>query len=185
MCGRLHLLVSVVILVLLPISSGQVRNSCRTESLPSPVQQLLESKYGNWRPKNVSDLGADDKQLWVKAHPKDCPGIAIGHFEEPDSLAYALLLVPKSELNKGYKIIAVSKLATGDTYAVRLLEANAQADSSSGLVISKAPSGSYSDFEDTGSVQLKLDAVNVEWIEKAAVLYYWSHGEYHTIQTSD
>jgi hypothetical protein len=185
MCGRLHLLVGAVILVLVPISSGQVQNSCRTERLPSPVQQLLDRKYGNWRPKDVWDLGADEKQLWVKAHPKDCPGIAIGHFEEPDSLAYAVLLVPKSELNNGYKIIIVSKPATGDDYTVRLLDANAHADSSSGLVISKASSGSYSDFEDTRSVQLKLDAVNVEWIEKAAVLYYWSHGEYHTIQTSD
>ena len=131
----------------------------------------------------MSDLGADDKHLWVRAHPKECPGIAIGHFEKPDRLAYAVLLVPKSELNDGYKIIVLSKLATGDAYAVRLLD---QADGqSSGLVISKAPRGSYSAFENTTSVRLKLDAVNVEWIEKAGVLYYWSGGKYRNIQTSD
>jgi hypothetical protein len=185
MCARLHLLVYVVILVIVPASFGQLKNSCRASSLPSGAKALLDGKYADWRPKDVSDLGPDDKELWLKANPKDCPGIAIGHFEEPDRVSYAVLLVPKSELKHAYKIIVLRELPTGNGYAARLLD---QADgeySSSGLVISRVPPGKYSDFEGTASVSVKVDAVNVEWIEKAAVLYYWANGKYHTIQISD
>jgi hypothetical protein len=177
--------VCAVILVIVPVSSGQLKNRCRVSSLPSGAKALLDTKYADWRPKDVSDLGADDKELWTKAHPKECPGIAIGHFEEPDRLSYAALLVPKSELKHGYKILVLRELPIGDAYSATLLD---QADgeySSSGLVISKVPPGKYSDFEDTASVRVKLDAVNVEWIEKGALLYYWANGKYRTIQTSD
>ena len=185
MCARPHLLVCAVILVMVPISSGQGKDTCRTSSLPSGAQVLLDRQYGDWRSKRASDLGPDDKQLWLKAHPKDCPGIAIGHFEKPDQLAYAVLLVPKLQSSHGYRIVVLSKVATGDSYAARVLDQGDTQDSDSGMVISAAPRGSYSDFERTTAVQVKLDAVNVEWIEKAAVLYYWAHGEYRTLQTSD
>jgi hypothetical protein len=185
MCARLHLLVCAVILVMVPISSGQGKDTCRTSSLPSGAQVLLDRQYGDWRSKRVSDLGPDDKQLWLKAHPKDCPGIAIGHFEKPDQLAYAVLLVPKSQSSHGYRIVVLSEVATDDSYAARVLDQGDAQDSDSGMVISTAPRGSYSDFERTTSVQVKLDAVNVEWIEKGAVLYYWAHGKYRTLQTSD
>lgn len=179
------LLACIVVFMIVPISSAQLTNSCRTSSLPPGVKKLLDTKYSDWRPKDASELGADDKGLWMKAHPKECPGIAIGHFEESNRLSYAVLLVPKSELKHGYKIIVLRELPTGNAYSARLLD---QADgeySSSGLVISKVPPGKYSDFENTASVRVKLDAVNVEWIEKAAVLYYWANGKYRTIQASD
>ena len=146
---------------------------------------LLDQKYADWRPKELSDLGADDKQLWVAAHPKDCPGIAIGHFERADQLSFALLLVPKSESGHGYRIVVLATTAADDRYVDRVLDHIDAQTSNSGMVISTAPRGSYSDFEDTTSVHLKVDAVNVEWIEKGAVLYYWEHGRYRTIQTSD
>ena len=184
MCARLHLLVCAFILVMVSISSGQGKDTCRTSSL-SGVQVLLDRQYGDWRPKRVSDLGPDDKQLWLKAHTKDCPGIAIGHFERPDQLAYAVLLLPKSQSSHGYRIVVLSKVATDDGYAARVLDQGDTQDSDSGMVISTAPRGSYSNFEKTTSVQVKVDAVNVEWIEKGAVLYYWAHGKYRTLQTSD
>ena len=77
------------------------------------------------------------------------------------------------------------ELPAGNGYAATLID---QADgeySSSGLVISKVPPGKYSDFEDRASASVKLDAVNVEWIEKGAVLYYRAKGKYRKIQTSD
>jgi hypothetical protein len=54
-----------------------------------------------------------------------------------------------------------------------------------GMVISRVEPGKYTDFESTRSVRIKLDAINVEWLEKEALLYYWSEGRYQTLQTSD
>lgn len=183
--ARLQLLVCAVVFVIVTVCSGQLKNSCRTSSLPSGAKALLDTEYGDWRTKDVSDLGADDEGLWMKAHPKECPGIAVGHFEEANRISYAVLLVPKSELKHGYKIIILGKSPTGDVYTARLLDQAGGEYSSSGLVISRVPPGKYSDFEDTASVRAKVDALNVEWIEKAGVLYYWANGKYHKIQTSD
>jgi hypothetical protein len=129
-------------------------------------------------------LEGDDRQLWLKAHPTDCPGIAVGHFESPDQLAYAVLLVPKTKSAGGYKIVVISSPQSGSAYASKLLDQE-QGQGSDGLVVSVAAPGQYSDFENTKSAKLRLDSIYVEWIEKAAILYYWSAGRYHKLQTSD
>jgi len=60
-----------------------------------------------------------------------------------------------------------------------------KAGAASGLVISKVPPGEYSGFDSTQSIELKLDAVEAEWLEKSSVLYFWKNGKYQTLQTSD
>lgn len=182
---RLGLVVCTLVLVALPaIASGEVRNSCRISRLPKEAQVLLNREYANWRPKDVSDLGADDRQYWSKAHTRGCPGIAAGHFEGPYQLSYALLLVPKSESTQGYRIVVLTKV-TDDSYTLRVLDLGDSGASDSGMVIFTAPQGSYSDSEGTTSVQLKLDGIYVEWIEKGAAIYYWKDGNYLTLQTSE
>ena len=158
-------------------------NDC-SAALPAPVSELLASKFPEWRPKQLSDLESDDRGLWLKAHPHECPGIAIGHFESADKVSYAALVVPKSESTAGYKIVVFGKGPTGDTYVWKLLD-HADGQTYSGLVISKAEPGKYSDFERTKSIQTKLDGLYVEWIEKGADLYYWSAGRYHKLRVSD
>jgi hypothetical protein len=142
---------------------------------------VLDQRFPGWRPKVLSDLHDYDKKLWLEMHPKECPGIAEGHFESSDRLAYAVLLVPKAADRAGSKIIVLGK-AAGE-YAVRLLDQAKGTDD--GLVISKAPHGRYSEFGDAKSVRLTLDGVNVEWLEKSSTLYYWSKGKYQNIPTSD
>jgi hypothetical protein len=55
----------------------------------------------------------------------------------------------------------------------------------SGMVISRVPPSKQTGFDETKSVILRLDGVNVEWLEKSSVLYYFSSGKYHELQTSD
>jgi hypothetical protein len=176
---RLHFV--VMILTFVPISLGQ---SNRCELLPSDAKLLIGQRFPDWRPKVLSDLSGYDKKLWLEMHPKECPGIAVGHFEQPEHIAYAVLLIPQSGHTASYKIIVLSK--TSDEYAVRLLQhAEGNTYSDSGLVISKEPPGKHSEFDDAKSVRLKLDGLSVDWLEKASVLYYWSRGTYRSIQTSD
>ena len=129
------------------------------------------------------DLGSDDQQLWLKAHKNDCPGTAVGHFEGRDRLSYAVLLVLQSNPAGGYKLLVFNRTPSGDTYTWKLLDhANA---AYSGLVIEAAPPGKYSDYEDARiSVTTKLDGFYEEWIEKGAILYYWSAGRYKTVRVS-
>ncbi len=176
---------NVICLTVPPVLAAQGPESCAVEALPAPIGELLRDKFVRWRPKQMSDMEADDQQLWLKGpNPKDCPGIAIGHFESANSLSYAFLLVPKSEPSSGYKIVVISKGSTKDAYDWKLLD-HAEGQTYSGLVISKAEPGKYSDWENTKSIQIKLDGIYVEWMEKGAQLYYWFGGRYHKLQTSD
>lgn len=79
-------------------------------------------------------------KLWLETHAKECHGIAVGHFEQPDRVAYETLLVPKSGHYGSYKIVVLSKVL--DQYSLRLLDhADAENTNSddSGLIVSKNP----------------------------------------------
>lgn len=167
------------------ISPTQNATACDDSALPTSVRDLLNAKFSEWRPKQVSDMNPDDQQLWLTAvHGKECPGIAIGHFESADELSYAILLVPKSNPSGGHKVVVVSKAAPKSAYTWKLLD-HAEGQTYSGLVISKAAPGKYSDLENNKSIQLKLNGIQVEWMEKGAVLYFWSEGRYRKIVVSD
>lgn len=157
---------------------------CGEANLPAVVGQALKEKFPSWRPKQVSDLGEDDQRLWLKAHDRQCPGIAVGHFARIEQLAYAVLLVPDTKPTGGYKLVLLSKSQTGSRYDARVLD-QADGETYSGLVISSAGPGRFSDFENTKSVHVKLDSIYLEWIEKGAQLFYWSGGRFHKLQVSD
>ena len=165
-----------------PLVAASSPDPCAGTKLPAGVEQLLKQKYPDWRPKTVSDLEAYDHELWLSTNPHSCPGLAIGHFEQPNQLAYAILLVPNSGPSGGYKIIIAVNSEDPNNYVVRLLDHGKFA---SGLVILKERPGKYKGFDETRSIALKLDGLNVEWLEKSSVLYYYSNGKYHQLQTSD
>jgi hypothetical protein len=61
-------------------------------------------------------------------------------------------------------------LVASQDYSLR--EVYREAGYAFGLVISKQPPGTYSDFDTSKSVRLTLNGVNVEWLEKSSLLYY-------------
>lgn len=153
--------------------------------LPTQIRTLLTANFPQWRPKQLSDMDADDQQLWLNGpNRSQSPGISVGHFEAAGELSYAVLLVPKSDPSGGYKIVVFSKEVEKGTFTWKLLD-HADEQTYSGLVISKAGPGKYSDVADRKPVRLKLDSVYVEWMEKGAVLYYWSESRYHKLAVSD
>src|SRR5258708_4896383 len=85
-----------LIVMFLAFAPASLAQSKYCEVLPSDAKLLLEQRFPNWRPKVLSDLHSYDKKLWLEMHPKECPGVAPGHFEQPDRVAYAVLLIPKS-----------------------------------------------------------------------------------------
>jgi hypothetical protein len=62
---------------------AQEQSRCGVADLPLQAREVVSKKYPDWRVKTTSDLEAYDKKLWAEEHPKDCPGIALGRFEEP------------------------------------------------------------------------------------------------------
>jgi hypothetical protein len=180
----LVLTVSLLGLVCASSLVGQEVQPCGEAHLPLPIAGMIKTKFPGWRPKEIADLGKDDRQLWLKAHKKECPGIAVGHFESAGMPSYAVLLVPQSRPTGGYRILVFSKSPRGDSYRSTIL-AHADTEGYSGIVIETAPPGKYSSFDDLKSVTINREGLYVEWIEKGIVLYYWTGGRYGAIQISD
>lgn len=155
---------------------------CSVSALPSAIGTVLKVNFVGWRPRQISDLVADDQQLWAKAHSQSCPGIASGHFDGGSRLEYALLLVPMS--NSGSYRLALFRENSAGTFVVRVL-AHSEGDAGSKPVISKVPPGKYSDPENGKTVRTKADSILLEWIEAAARLYYWSGSAFHELQVED
>src|SRR5260370_27446919 len=94
-------------LVSTQISPTQHATACDDSALPTSVRDLLNAKFSDWRPKQVSDMNADDQQVWLTAvHGKKSPGIAVGHFQTADELSYSLFLVPQTKPKHRHKSVA-------------------------------------------------------------------------------
>lgn len=102
---------------------GSSVDACDKTVLPAPIGTLLRAKFPSWRPKQLLDMDGDDQQVWPNGpNGKECPGIAIGHFESAESLSYAFLLVQQSSPSGGHKIVVFSEDATKGAYTWRLLD---------------------------------------------------------------
>lgn len=185
--SRRYIRWAILLLILFApaVNSSLAQNAfdpCSVAGLPSAIGTVLKLDFAGWRPRQISDLIADDQQLWAKARSRSCPGIASGHFDGGRRVEYALLLVPTSK-SDGYRLALFRENSAG-TFAVQVL-ARSDGDAGSRPVISTVPPGRYSDPETGRTVRTKSDSILLEWIEAAARLYYWSGSAFHELQVED
>ena len=180
----LFLASSMLAMIAVVSGAAQTSNPCAETGLPISANDLIRTRFPGWRPKQLSDLPLDDRQIWLKEHANDCPGIAVGHFENADRLTYALFLVRQSDPTNGYKLLVFDEMAQKNAYILKPLE-QANGPTYGGVVIETAPPGHYSDYENARiSVTTKLEGFYLEFIEKGAFLYYWSGRRYRTVRVS-
>jgi hypothetical protein len=167
---------------------AQAADICDPSVLPREIQTKLEKNYPDWQPERIENLYEADRRFWTEAHPNDCPGIAIGHFESKTELSYALLLVSKPERKRpGLRILAFSRVGPSAEYAMRVISKYDTGDfyEGSDQVIATAPAGHYEEAQGPKKVDIDLDGISYEVMEKGAILYYWKNGRYHGLATSD
>src|SRR5262245_61971703 len=83
---------------------------CSLETLPPAVRRQLNADYTSWKIQDVFSLSPSARRSWEdKKYGKtsDCPGIAVGTFED-GSEAYAVLLVPRSRPERAYRFLVFS-----------------------------------------------------------------------------
>lgn len=161
---------------------------CHLSVLPKEIQAKLQKDYPDWQPERIENLYEDDRQLWTNTHPHDCPGIAIGHFESKTDVSYALLLVSKpGQKRPGLRIVVFSRTGAFSPYVSHLIS---KYDSGtfyegSDQVIATASAGHYEEAMGPKKIEIDLDGIWYEVMEKGAILYYWKNGRYHQLVTSD
>jgi len=178
----------VLVLFLAFCAATKAANPCDVSNLPQQIRTKLEKNYADWQPERVENLYEDDRPLWTKAHPDDCPGIAIGHFESKAELSYALLLISRPDRKRlGFRLVVFSRTGPSALYVPHLVtDWNIGLFyQGSGQAISTVPPGHYEEAIGPKKVRTDLDAISLEDFEKGIAVYYWKLGRYHELITSE
>ncbi len=164
----------------LPAARRLPKDFCASPPLVEPVKKLLSLKYyQQWPPIALGDLPKPHQRMWRRSLNRfDCPGIAMGHFEQKNELSYAFSMKPRDPRQTGWRLVVISKTRQGD-YRDRVL---GQTDERvPPYVIYVVPPEEYTDAFETESVRLKLDGLQIEQMEAGAMLFYWKEGRYRSL----
>ena len=187
-CRLLLIRASVTVLCSAVCSQSKAADPCDISVLPKEIQTNLEKNFPDWQPERLENLYEDDRQFWSRAHPRDCPGIAIGHFELKNELSYAVLLISKPDRKRtGFRVIAFSRNGPSAQYVSHLvLRWNiGLLYQGSDEVIQTVPPGHYDAAMNRKNADTDLDAILCATMEKGAAVYYWRNGSYHELITSE
>jgi len=151
------------------------------ESLSSDIQNRLKEEYSSWKIQEPADLSQRAREAWEPEKPLACPGIAVGHFESPKTLSYAVLLVPTAHPNEGYRFLVFSQKLGQPGYEVRVLDKLDEKGAANyyiqGTPISKffdEPSRKKFQAHTVDGILLVDSAENEYGVE----VYFWSGGRY-------
>jgi hypothetical protein len=103
------------------VAEGQAR-ACTLNLLPAEMQRQIKNDYSSWRLQDVTNLSANAKERWQSEKPLDCPGIAVGQFETMNQKSYAVLLVPDSKPDAGYRLLVYTPNENHSPEALRIID---------------------------------------------------------------
>jgi hypothetical protein len=180
---------SVLLLVAVgTCTRSKAADPCDLSVVPQEVRAKIAKDYADWQPERLEQLDEEDRAMWIKAHPDDCPGIAIGHFESKTEFSFAFLLVSKPDRKRpGLRILVFSRSDVSAPYVPRTISKWNVGPfyENSNQVIATVPPGHYEEAQGPHKVQTDLDGISYEVMEKGTILYYWKNGRYQGLATSD
>ncbi len=105
-----------------PVAAEAESLVCTLTLLPTEMQRLIQINYSSWRLQDVSNLSANAKERWQSEKPLDCPGIAVGQFENMNQKSYAVLLVPANKPDTGYRLLVFTPNESHSPEAFRVVD---------------------------------------------------------------
>jgi len=156
------------------------QNSC-TRILPETVDTMLRDRYPEWKIVKLDDLGVDEQRFWREKRGHQCPGVIAGNFDPTPGLSYAVTLI-RQQNGQIYQVLLLVHKVGGNYEILTLSPAEPTAQVS---VVVKIPPGQYSGFDDPKKVHAKFGGISYEVIEVGAIMYYWEHNRYRTLQLSE
>jgi hypothetical protein len=168
---KISAVILIIFLAVLSFGMKRIQSSCKENSLPPTVRTIIEKKYAQWKITTEKDLTQDDQKLWAEIHPGECPGIAIGNFENPKFKSYAVLLIQR-EKNRLYNLLILIGKLKGEKYEVRVLSERSEVTIPQ--VIFKMPPGVYYSPDRSTKIEVNNDVIFYAQLEAGATMYYWS-----------
>lgn len=97
-------------------------NLCKSEVLPSALQEQLKSEFASWRILEPSDLAPQIAERWNAEKPLRCPSLAVGQFDGTTESSYAVFLVSKTSPKTSYRILIFSRKLSQTSYESQVLD---------------------------------------------------------------
>ena len=157
---------------------------CKVESLPPDIRGSLSRNFSSWKIQEPADLSPRARTRWGEARPLTCPGIATGHFQDPKSASYALLLIPASHANSAYKVLIYTQQSGQQYYGFKAV---AQLDSgASDVFIQTVSTGSFPEATARWVAHSKINEalMLVDSGSSASYLSVWSGVSYEREQVT-
>ena len=174
--------IASILFLPVPTSSQAIQAPDCPPQIPASLADFLARTLQSWRIVDLADLLPDDRVLWERSRPQECPGIVSGRFFESPETAYALLVLRGKEREIHQRLI----ILTREKGAYKVTTVWEQAWTQTGtpgrvLVISRVSPGEYWDASRSRSVVTTRDAIALEAIEAGVTMYYWMTGKWHSL----
>ncbi len=154
------------------------------ETLPKDIRGSLSRNFSAWKIQDPNDLSVRARTRWGEERPLVCPGIAAGHFQDPKTDSYALLLVPVNRMSNAFKLLIYTQQSGQQYYGFKAV---GQADTG-GNEVFIAPVPTVRFFESTSKwVARSRVSEAVMLVDSAAMqsfLYIWSDLAYEREQVN-
>jgi hypothetical protein len=153
---------------------------CKVGSLPPDIQGRLKGEFGSWKVQEPPDLSPRAHERWESEKPLQCPGIAVGQFENAKTPSYAVLLVPEGHADAGYKFLVFSPKAGQPSHEMRAVDSGDSGGAN--FFIHRVRISKFFDEQSRKKFQarasegiLLVDSAEKEY---GAEVYFWSGSSY-------
>jgi hypothetical protein len=172
-CSAVRL--GILLLLLGNFAWARSHDELCVDALPDDAAASLKSQFPTFYPEKVSDLSPEYQEVWLKDHPHECPGIAVGHFQSPSKVSYAVLLIGSRGSLSGSKLVVLSQSA-GGWKATKLTEETVayHYEAVSNVTQGKLRRSSAS-----------LDRIRFKEFDGGATVYSWSGGRFHKVTVKE
>ena len=161
----------------------ELSDLCHIDALPDDVRGSLTRLFGSWKVQETADLSARARTRWGEERPLSCPGIASGHFQDPKSASYALLLIPANHSSTAYKIVIYTQQGGGKFYGFKAITQND--GGASELFLHSVPISRFFDASSKWSHSKANEALMVvDSAASEAYLYLWADTSYDREQVN-
>lgn len=151
---------------------AQPEDPCKA-LLPPTLQKQMQREYPTWRLVTLTDLGDDDRQLWLNKHGGACPGVAKGNFDGSARPQFALLL--KADESRTLLKLVNAVMDRAKSYRFTPLAEDIRFT----YVIYGLPPGQYFAVEDRATpIKVRHDAIALERLEVGMSIFYYLDGKF-------
>ena len=157
---------------------------CRVDTLPQDIRGSLSRNFSAWKVQEPTDMSLRARTRWGAERPLTCPGIATGHFHDPKSASYALLLIPANHVSSAFKLLIYTQQSGQPYYGFKAV--GQQDTGASDVFITTVATDRFFDSSSKWPAHSKLTEA-VMLVDSAAsesFVYAWSDASYERTQVN-